>query len=101
MEKNAYDDLEDNFIKFKITELKNLFNNVDLLYKKDFYNLIKNDFDNNPIKESSLKKLPIDKRKFYQEISESKNYEEYITAVDGPKDVTKIKKIINRFKTFF
>lgn len=101
MEKNAYKDLEDNFIKFKITELKNLFNNVDLIYKKDFYKLIKNDFDNNPIKESSLNKLPIDKIKFYQEIIKSKNYEEYIATVDGQNDVTKIKKIINRFKTFF
>lgn len=100
IEKNAYDELEDNFIKFKITELNNLFNNIDILYKKDFYNLLKNDFSNNPIRESSLNKLPADKRKFYQEITESKNYEEYI-KVYTKKDATKIKKIINKFKTFF
>jgi len=101
IEKNAYEILEDNFIKFKLTELNNLFNNVDTLYKKDFYNLIKNDFNNNPIKESSLNKLPIDKKKFYKEIIESKNYEEYAITINSGKDVKKINKIINKIKRFF
>ena len=101
IEKNAYDYLEDNYLKFKITEIKNLFDNINQSYKKDFYNLIKNDFNNNPIKENSLNKLPLDKRQFYQKINETKNYEEYANTLNTNKDVKKIKRIFNKIKTLF
>jgi glycosyltransferase involved in cell wall biosynthesis len=72
-----YDDLEINYIKFKLTELKNLFYNVNYADKEKFYYKLKEDFTNNKIPKYILNQLPPDKQNFYNNIMTSKSFNEY------------------------
>lgn len=79
-QEQIYGQLEENYINFKLTELKNLFeNNED---KKEFYVLLKNDFNKNIINENILNNLSPDKRNFYLAIKDSNDMEDYQTLIN-------------------
>lgn len=85
-QEQVYQQLEENYVNFKLTELKNLFeNNED---KKEFFDLLKDDFDKNVINEGLLKNISVDKRNFYLSIKESENFEDYQRSIN--KDNLKI-----------
>lgn len=81
-----YDLLEENYVNFKLTELKNLFeNNED---KKEFFTLLNEDFNKNTIKEGILDKISSDKRNFYVSIKDSNSFEDYQASINK-KQLTK------------
>lgn len=96
-QEQIYDQLEENYVNFKLTELKNLFeNNED---KKEFFHLLKEDFNKNAIDENVLNNLSSDKRNFYLSIKNCVNFEDYQLSVnkenikDGGSD-----KLFSRIK---
>lgn len=72
-----YENLETNYMKFKLTELKNLFNNVNSADKEEFYYKLKQDFNKNKISKDILSNLPQDKQDFYNEIMSTNTFKEY------------------------
>lgn len=96
-----YDSYEENFFKFKVTEIRNLFNNINDDYKNDFYHLIRDDFNKNPIQKNVLIKLPMDLQKFYLSIINSGNLREYDDLLnDNNKNTTlggTLKAFIRKF----
>lgn len=76
----VYGQLEENYVNFKLTELKNLFeNNED---KEKFFLVLKKDFNNNIIEEEILQGLSSEKRNFYLSVKCSDNYEDYLKSID-------------------
>lgn len=95
MNEGVYYDLEENFIDFKLTELTNLFNNNN--NKSDFYNLLKKDFNINPIKKEILIKIHVEKQHFYINIKESENLDDYFNQLNKNNHTPVDNSLKNKF----
>lgn len=83
IDENVYDLMEKNFCEFKLTQLKNLFENND--DKERFFELLNDDFNKNIIKPAILEQIPPDKRDFYLKIKNSENYKKFIQLSEKNK----------------
>ncbi len=104
MEEKVYGEFETNFLQFKLTELSNLFNNINSNDKKDFYKILKEDFTYNSVSNETLTKLPADKQKFYLSIVDSKDMDDYYNLIKSQNKTQKssrINKVFKRIKKIF
>lgn len=100
---NIFAELEANYYDFKLTELSNLFQNIDSQYKNEFYHLLKKDFENDSISSEILKRLTQNKQDFYKNILSSENLDEYENIKDNSVKQHSVlnNKVKNLFKKFF
>lgn len=79
---NFYEDLELNFLRFKITELEVRLHKVANDYKNELFILIKNEFKSMDINTDKLQKLPFKNYKFYIDVLTYDSFFEYIYYQD-------------------
>lgn len=91
---NIYDELYINFIQFKITELENIYNNINENDKKELYGMIKDDFKKMKLTDKTLNQLPKKNRDFYNNIINSENHSNTTSSGTLKKIYGKIKHII-------
>ena len=72
-------EFETNFLNFKFGESEVRLNQLDIQYKDEFLQLLKNDYNNMEISFNTLKKIHFRKYKFYIHVLNAKNYDEFDT----------------------
>ena len=72
-----YEELELEFIKFKLTELRGRLNKIKLPNRNDFYQLIKLNFQNMQISDEQLKELSFENYRFFVDVLTFDTYYEY------------------------
>lgn len=75
LKEEVYDDLEINFLLFKLNETQNLFNTNN--NKETFFKKLKQNFEENPIEKNILTKLPDKQKEFYNQIVNFKSFNDY------------------------
>ena len=81
-ENNFYEDLELNFLRFKITELEVRLHKISNDYKNELFFLIKNEFKSMDVSPIQLKKLPFKNYKFYMDVLGYDSFFEFIYYQD-------------------
>ncbi|MBQ6511124.1 glycosyltransferase [Methanobrevibacter sp.] len=72
-----YEELELDFIKFKLTELRGRLNKLKPSYRNDFYKLIKSYFQNMHISDGQIKDLSFENYRFFVDVLTYDMYYEY------------------------
>ncbi|OED30385.1 glycosyltransferase family 2 protein [Methanosphaera sp. WGK6] len=68
---NIYESFKLNFIRFVLTELENIYYNIDSKYKEELFNKIKEYTSDFKLNESQKMQLPKNNRQFYENIQDS------------------------------
>lgn len=96
IKEKVYTQLEENFLQLKLRELKNILENTQ--QQEEFFKILKKNFKQDNISPQTLKKLNIEEQKFYNNITQSENIQEYKNRTNKKKkEENKIKKLIKKF----
>ena len=98
-DKNIFNDFKINYYEFKLTELFNLFNNIENEYKSEFFYLLKSDFEKDEISFDTLSQLSKNNQEFYNNILNTKELYEYDNSTDKQTKIEHSFK--NRVKGIF
>jgi glycosyltransferase involved in cell wall biosynthesis len=98
VDEGVYNELEINFLSFKLNEIQNLFNTNK--NKEYFFKQLKKDFNNHTIDDEILVQLPDKQRSFYRKIIKSKTLDDYNNPSTN-KNTTKRTSIKSLIKKIF
>ena len=92
-EYNLSQKLHINFIRFKINEIYNIFNNIKDEYMDELYDITHDGFIKMDLKNDEILRLPVNHQIFYNSIIQSSNYIQY-------EKVLKKNKLLIEFKGY-
>ena len=71
------DDFETNFLKFKFRESEIRLNEMDELFKEEFYRLLRDDFKKMNISSDTIKQVPVKECSFFTDVLQAGTYEDF------------------------